>query len=201
MSNPRPICIQEKSVFYLIVSQLQTRSSPELHNRAQPVIRKAEKDHPGRDAAGRISFLSVRDITINDTLKEVNLLFYTVICIICSNKIFLGYDTGDVTRFADFGDFNRNQDAMHQRLARFYYFRKREYNQPHQQGIQRDEVRDQLCLVTGKSDTVRFDSNVRWSTSFIKRITRYRTSQYYCWVSSRASRHRSNLETLKYLFF
>ncbi len=90
---------------------------------------------------------------------------------------------------------------MHQRLARFYYFRKREYNQPHLQSIPRDEVRDQLCLVREKSDKVRFDFNVRWSTSFIKRITRYRTSQYYCWVSSRASRHRSNLETLKYLFF
>ncbi len=62
----------------------------------------------------------------------------------------------------------------------------------------RDEVREHIAFDAGKKSdcTIRFNSNVRWSTSSPGRFTRHSTSQYYCRVSSGASRHRCNQKTL-----
>ncbi len=40
---------------------------------------------------------------------------------------------------------NLNQDAMHRCLARFYYFRKLDHDQPHLALYSKDEVSEQLC--------------------------------------------------------
>jgi len=66
----------------------------------------------------------------------------------------------------------------------------------------RDEVREHIVLDAGKKSdcTIRFNSNVRWSTSSPRRVTRHRTSRYYCWVSSGASRHRSSQKILNTFF-
>ena len=98
--------------------------------------------------------------------------------------------------------FCSNRDAMHQCLARFYYFGQREYDQPHRRRFAQDEVREHIVFDAGKKSdcTIRFNSNVRWSTSSTQTVTRHSTSHYYCWVSSGASRHRSNQKTVNTFF-
>ena len=91
--------------------------------------------------------------------------------------------------------------AMHRCLARFYYLRQRVFDQPHKCRILPiwGECNRVWCG-TWLDNNIRFNSNVRWSTSPPGRVPRHRTPQYYRWVSSPASRHRSCGKDLNHFF-